>query len=40
MEIYPQIGPPSITFPCGRQNENLNPMGIGLGIDYITLGPM
>ena len=27
---------PHIKSSCGTQNQNSNPMGIGLGIDYVT----
>ena len=27
---------PPIKSSCGKQNKNSNPMGIGLGIDYVT----
>ena len=27
---------PHIKSSCGTQNKNSNPMGIGLGIDYVT----
>ena len=32
----PKMDPPHIKTSCGTQNENSNPMRIGLGIDYIT----
>ena len=28
--------PPQIKTSCGTQEETSNPMGIGLGIDYVT----
>ena len=30
------MDPPGITSPCGTQHINLNPMGIGLGVDHVT----
>ena len=30
------MDPPHIEASCGTQNTNFNPMGIGLGIDYVT----
>ena len=32
----PKMDPPHIKTSCGTQNKNSNPMGIGLGIDYVT----
>ena len=31
-----KMDPPHIKTSCGTQNKNSNPMGIGLGIDYVT----
>ena len=32
----PKMDSPPIKTSCGTQNKNSNPMGIGLGIDYVT----
>ena len=32
----PKMDPPHIKTLCGTQKKNSNPMGIGLGIDYVT----
>ena len=32
----PKMDPPHIKTSCGTQIQNSNPMGIGLGIDYVT----
>ena len=32
----PKMDSPPIKSSCGTQNKNSNPMGIGLGIDYVT----
>ena len=32
----PKMDPAHITTSCGTQKENSNPMGKGLGIDYVT----
>ena len=32
----PKMDSPPIKTSCGTQNKNTNPMGIGLGIDYVT----
>ena len=32
----PKMDPPHIKASCGTQKKNSNPMGIGLGIDYVT----
>ena len=32
----PKMDSPHIKTSCGTQNKNSNPMGIGLGIDYVT----
>ena len=36
MEKIPKMDSPPIKSSCGTQNKNSNPMGIGLGIDYVT----
>ena len=33
----PKMDPHHIKPSCGVQNTNSNPMGIGLGIDHVTL---
>ena len=30
------MDPPHIKASCGTQKNNSNPMGIGLGLDYVT----
>ena len=32
----PKTDPPHIKTSCGTQKQNSSPMGIGLGIDYVT----
>ena len=32
----PKMDSPHIKTSCGTQNKNSNPMGIGLGTDYVT----
>ena len=36
MEENPKMDSPHIKSSCGTQNKNFNPMGIELGIDYVT----
>ena len=36
MEENPKMDSPHIKSSCGTQNKISNPMGIGLGIDYVT----
>ena len=36
MEENPKIDSPHIKSSRGTQNKHSNPMGIGLGIDYVT----
>ena len=33
----PKMDPPNIKTSCWTQNKTSDPMGIGLGIDYVTL---
>ena len=34
MQEHAKMGPPNIKSSCVTENQNSNPMGIGLGIDY------
>ena len=36
MEENFKMDSPQIKSSCGTQNKNSDPMGIGLGIDYVT----
>ena len=36
MDENPKMDSPHIKSSCGTQNKISNPMGIGLGVDYVT----